>query len=53
MKDRLTELEEIKRQKRKVYTNTPFDSWKKKLYRYELELIDGRIKIERLKRQYK
>lgn len=53
MKNRLTELEEIKRQKRKVYAKCPFGSWKKKLYRFELELIEMKIKIERLKRQYK
>jgi len=52
MKDRLTQLQEIKRNKTTIYNSTPSNSWKKQLRRFEIELIDGKIKIEKLKRQY-
>ena len=47
------ELQIKRRNKQKIYNDAPMTSWKKRLYRYELELIDGRIKIERLKKQYR
>jgi isocitrate lyase len=53
MKDKLTELREKKIKKLRDYNNTPSYSWKKKLYKIELEIIDNRIKIEILKKQYR
>ena len=53
MKDKLMDLQNNYRKKMKIYNDTASNSWKKQLHRYELELINGRIKIERLKRQYR
>ena len=52
MKNILNDLINKRRDKMKEYNDTPSYSWKKKLYRIELQLLDGRIKRERLKRQY-
>ena len=52
MKDRLLQLQAIKRNKMTIYNATSSYSWKKKLHRLELDLIESKIKIERLKRQY-
>jgi hypothetical protein len=51
MKDKLIELQGKRRDKFKIYNDTQSSSWKKNLYRYQLDVIDSRIKIERLKRQ--
>lgn len=53
MKDKLTELRERRTKKLKAYNGTPSYSWKKKLYKIELEIIENKIKIEILKRQYR
>lgn len=47
------QLREIRRQKFKVYSEALSISWKKKLYKLELQIIDNKIQIEKLKRQYK
>ena len=52
MKDNLNELISKRQYKMKEYNHTPSYSWKKKLKLIELQIIDGRIKRERLKRQY-
>ena len=50
--DKLNQLL-IKRQyKVREYNSIPSSSWRKRLKKLEIELIDGNIKIERLKRQY-
>ena len=53
MKDRLLQLQAIKRIKAKMYYDTPSNSWKKQLHKYEMELLDKKIMIEKLKRQHK
>ena len=53
MKDTLTELQNRKRNKLKVYNSTPSYSWKKKLYKIEIEILDNKIKLEQLKKQYR
>lgn len=53
MKDKLMELRERKTKKLRDYNHTPSYSWKKKLYKIELEIIDNKIKIEILKKQYR
>ena len=50
--DKLKELNNKRGIKFKEYNDTPATSWKKKLRRLELDIIDGRIRRERLKRQY-
>lgn len=52
MKDKLTELQEIKRNKQNLINKTPSYSWKRKLYALEIQLVENKIKIELLKRQY-
>ena len=52
MKDKLSELRELRSKKLKVYNKTPSYSWKKKLVKIEIEMVDNRIKMEILKRQY-
>jgi hypothetical protein len=53
MKDKLLELQARRRNKMKIYNDTASNSWKKQLYRLELALIDNKIKLEQLKRQYR
>ena len=53
MKDKLTELQEIRRRKFSEYNKTPSYSWKKKLNKMALDIIDIKIKMEQLKRQYR
>jgi len=53
MKDPLIELQERRRIKQRNYNSTPSYSWKKKLYKIELDIIDNKIKLEQLKKQYR
>lgn len=53
MKDKISELQAIRKIKYKSYTDTPAYSWKKKLYKIEIEIIDGKLKRERLRRQFR
>jgi len=53
MKDRLLQLQAIKRIKAKMYYDTPSNSWKKQLHKFEMDIMDIKIKIERLKQQHK
>jgi len=53
MNERLKELESKRQKKIKVYNATPSNSWKRKLIKMEIEIIEGRIKIEKLKQQFK
>ena len=53
MKDRLTELQETRRRKSNDYNKIPSYSWKKKLYKMALDIIDIQIKMEQLRRQYR
>jgi hypothetical protein len=50
--NKLKKLNNKRRLKLMDYNSTPSNSWKKKLKLYELNIIDGQIKIERLKLQY-
>ena len=50
--DKLKALNNKRAIKLKNYIATPATSWKKKLRKLELDITDGRIRIERLKRQY-
>ena len=52
MIDKLSILQDQRKEKLKEYNKTPITSWKKKLHRLELGIIDGKIKIEKLKKQY-
>jgi len=52
MKDRITELQKRKRDKLKAYNGISANSWKKKLYRLQLDIIEKQIQIERLRRQF-
>lgn len=51
MSDKLRELESKRRDKLLDYNQTDSKSWKKKLKKLELEQIEGKIKIEKLKLQ--
>ena len=53
MKDKIFLLQDKRRKKMKVYNDTPGDSWKKQLHRIEIQIMDSRIKLEQLKRQYR
>lgn len=53
MKDAISELINRKRKKMMVYNKTPSNSWKKQLYRIELQILDNRIRLEQLKKQYR
>lgn len=53
MRSKLIVLINKRRAKLKEYNNTSTNSWKKRLKRIELQIIDGQINIERLKQQYK
>ena len=53
MKDRITALQELRRNKQKKYNQTPSYSWKKKLIKIELDIVDSKIKMELLKKQYR
>jgi hypothetical protein len=50
--NKLKDLNDKKRLKLIDYTKTPAKSWKKKLKRYELNVLDLKIKIEMLKQQF-
>lgn len=52
MSDKLTELTIKRRDKLIDYNKTDSKSWKKKLKKLELDQIDGKIKIEKLKLQF-
>jgi len=50
--DKLRELTSKRRNKLIDYNKTDSNSWKKKLKKLELDQIDVKIKIERLKLQF-
>ncbi len=50
---KIEDLNRKRREKYKAYTNTDFRSWKKKLRKLQLDNIDLKIKMEKLKNQYK
>ena len=52
MSDKLNELTSKRRDKLIDYNKTDSNSWKKKLKKLELDQIDVKIKIEKLKLQY-
>lgn len=52
MIDKLSILQDQRKDKLKEYYKTPINSWKRKLHKLELEIIDGKIKIAKLKKQY-
>lgn len=52
----MSKIEELNRKRRgkyKAYINTDYRSWKKKLRKLQLDNIDLKIKMEKLKSQYK
>lgn len=53
MNIKLIELQKKRRIKLKEYNDTLSSSWKKKLKRIELQIIDGQINRERLIQQSK
>ena len=53
MSNKLIDLQNKRRIKLKEYNGTNSNSWKKRLKRIELQIIDGQINRERLKEQYK
>jgi len=53
MNKKLIELQKRRRIKLKEYNDTLTSSWKKKLKRIELQIIDGQINRQRLIGQYK
>jgi hypothetical protein len=52
MSNRIIQLQNKRRIKVKEYNDTLTSSWKKKLKRIELQIIDSQISRERLKHQY-
>jgi methionine synthase II (cobalamin-independent) len=52
MENKLMELREKRKQKYRDYLKEKTTSWKKKLRKIELDIIDGRIKREKLLRQF-
>jgi hypothetical protein len=52
MRNKLIELQKKRRIKLKEYNSTLTNSWKKRLKRIELQIIDGQINRERLIQQY-
>ena len=50
--DKLTELQKKKRIKEKLYNDTPANSWRKRKYRLELDIINSRIQLETLNQHY-
>jgi uncharacterized protein (UPF0218 family) len=52
MNKKLIELQKRRRIKLKEYNDTLTSSWKKKLKRIELQIIDGQINREQLKEQH-
>jgi hypothetical protein len=52
MKDKLTELKNKRAIKLKEYNGTSYESWRKKLYRLQLQAINTNIQIEQLKRKF-
>ncbi len=53
MKDAISELINRKKKKMITYNKNPCNSWKKQLYRIELQILDNRIRFEQLKKQYR
>ncbi len=53
MNKKLIELQKKRRIKLDEYNNTSSNSWKKKLKRIELQLIDFQINREKLIQQFK
>lgn len=53
MNKKLIDLLNKRRIKLKEYNNTGSNSWKKKLKRIELQIIDSQINRERLIQQFK
>lgn len=52
MNKKLIELQKKRRIKLKEYNDTLSNSWKKRLKRIELQIIDSQINRERLKHLY-
>ena len=52
MNKKLIDLQNKRRIKLKEYNDTLTSSWKKRLRRIELQIIDGQINRERLKHQH-
>ena len=52
MNNNLNQLIAKRNLKAKEYNDTPSYSWKKKLYKLELDILNGKIKILRLRKQY-
>ena len=50
--NKLNVLSSKRRSKNTEYIKTSSISWKKKLRKYELDILDGKIRIEKLKRQF-
>ena len=50
--NKLNALNNKRRSKYTEYVKTSSISWKKKLRKYELEILDGKIKIEKLRQQF-
>ena len=50
--NKLRELTNKRKIKYTEYIKTSYTSWKKKLRKLELDILDGKIKIEKLKRQF-
>jgi hypothetical protein len=52
MNNKVSQLQKKRSIKVKEYNKTLTSSWKKKLKRIELQIIDGQINRERLKQQF-
>lgn len=50
--DKLTELQKKKRIKEKLYNDTAVNSWRKRKYRLELDIINSRIQLLHLQQQF-
>jgi hypothetical protein len=50
--DRITQLSDQKKKKMEDYNKIPSNDWKKQLKKFELELIEIKMKIENLKRTH-
>jgi hypothetical protein len=51
-KDKLKMLTDKRRIKFNEYSKTAITSWKKRLRKYELDILDNKIRIEKLKQQF-
>jgi hypothetical protein len=51
--DKLTELQSKQNAKRQQYNDTPNSSWKKELFKLELDLIAGKIALQEFKEKNK